>query len=83
MGLGNSRYALGDLIGAERVFRRAAELSPQSGAAFNNLAHVLAEQGRYLEALKMAHRAVGLGEPNGPLYRQTLHEIETMQLKNY
>ncbi|MEE9609774.1 MAG: PA2778 family cysteine peptidase [Desulfatiglandales bacterium] len=82
MGLGNSRYALGDLIGAERVFHRATELYPQSGPAFNNLAHVLAEQGRYLEALKMAHHAVGLGEPNGSLYRQTLHEIETLQLRN-
>ena len=50
MGLGNSRYAIGDLTGAERAFRQAIETNPQNGAAFNNLAHVLAEQGYYAEA---------------------------------
>jgi len=82
MGLGNCRYATGNLIGAERAFRRAIEAHPQNGAAFNNLAHVLADQGRYAEASQMARRAVVLGGPNAPLYRQTLYEIEKLQLRN-
>ena len=83
MGLGNSHYAMGDLIMAEQVFRQATEFHPQSGAAFNNLAHVLAEQGRYPEAIQMARRAVYLGGANESLYRQTLYEIESLQLRNH
>jgi tetratricopeptide (TPR) repeat protein len=82
MGLGNSRYALGNLTGAERAFRRAIEAHPQNGAAFNNLAQVLAEQGYYPEALQMVRRAVALGGPNEPLYLQTLDEIEKLQNMN-
>jgi tetratricopeptide (TPR) repeat protein len=82
MGLGNSRYALGDLIGAEMAFRRATEVQPQDGEPFNNLAHVLAEQGCYAEALQMVRRAVALGGPNEALYRQTLDEIEKLQDMN-
>jgi tetratricopeptide (TPR) repeat protein len=78
MGLGNCRYALGDLIGAELAFRHAADVHPRSGASFNNLAHVLAEQGRYAEALQMAIRAVDIGGPNKPLYLQTLQEIQAI-----
>ena len=78
MGLGNSRYALGDLIGAEQAFRNAAEAHPKSGESFNNLAHVLAEQGRYPEALQMAIRAVNIGGVNKTLYLRTLQEIRAV-----
>ena len=82
IGLGNSRYAMGNLIGAEQAFRHATEIHSQSGEAFNNLAHVLAEQGRSSEALKNARRAIAIGGPRESLYRQTLHEIKTSQLRN-
>jgi tetratricopeptide (TPR) repeat protein len=78
MGLGNCRYRLGDLLGAEQAFRQVAETYPGSGAAFNNLAHVLAEQGRYAEALEMATRAVALGGASKSLYLQTLREIQAV-----
>ena len=78
MGLGNCCYALGDLVGAEQAFRHATEAHPSSGAAFNNLAHVLAEQGRYAEALQMAIRAVNIGGANQSLYLQTLQEIQAI-----
>ncbi|UCG67396.1 MAG: PA2778 family cysteine peptidase [Deltaproteobacteria bacterium] len=78
MGLGNCRYKLGDLGGAERAFRRATEAHSTSGEAFNNLAHVLAEQGRYDEALQMATQAVDIGGANKSLYVQTLREIQAM-----
>jgi tetratricopeptide (TPR) repeat protein len=76
MGLGNSCYELGDLENAELAFRRAAEAHPASGAAFNNLAHVLLAQGRRAEALAAARRAVSLGGPQLDLFRKTLDEIQ-------
>jgi Tfp pilus assembly protein PilF len=78
MGLGNCCYALGDLVGAEQAFRHATEAHLGSGAAFNNLAHVLAEQGRYAEALQMAIRAVNIGGANQSSYLQTLQEIQAI-----
>jgi tetratricopeptide (TPR) repeat protein len=76
MGLGNSRYAMGNLEKAEEAFRRAAELCPACGDAFNNLAHVLAAQGRYEEAEDAAREALRLGGPNEAVYRETMEEIK-------
>jgi Tfp pilus assembly protein PilF len=63
MGLGNSFWALRKLTRAETAFREASRLHPTSGAAFNNLAQVLWEQGRQGEALRAVQRAVALGGP--------------------
>ncbi|MDX1488047.1 MAG: PA2778 family cysteine peptidase, partial [Acidiferrobacterales bacterium] len=63
LGLGNSRYALGDLPNAEVAYRQAIHDHPQAAPAFNNLAQVLAEQGRFPEAEVAARRAVQLGGP--------------------
>jgi hypothetical protein len=57
IGLGNSRYAQGDLAGAEEAFRLAARTHPEAAVAFNNLAHVLAELERHGEAQVAARRA--------------------------
>ena len=75
MGLGNTEYALKDLAAAERAFRRASLAHPQSAAALNNLAHVLAGLGRLPEAEDTARRAVALEGPLLPQTRQTLEEI--------
>lgn len=75
IGLGNVEYALKDLAGAERAFRRASETQPPSAAAFNNLAHVLAALGRLEEAEAAARRAVALAGPLLPQARQTLEAI--------
>lgn len=80
IGLGNSHYAIGDLIGAEQAFRNATETHPQSGEAFNNLAHVLADLDRYSEALQMARCAIALGGPRKPIYHQTLREIKKSEV---
>jgi tetratricopeptide (TPR) repeat protein len=77
IGLGNSLYSLGDLTGAESAFRRATTLHPNAAVAFNNLAHVLAEQGRTTEALAAARRALVLGGPGAHVYEQTLREIQS------
>lgn len=76
MGLGNSRYALGDLQSSEEAFRRAAGIEPLSGAAFNNLAHVLLDLGRREDALTAARQAVALGGPLQNVFQKTLEEIE-------
>lgn len=77
LGLGNSRYALGDIRGAEQALRRATQTHPESAAAFNNFAQVLADLNRLPEAQKAAQRAVELGGPQVDTYRETLQQIET------
>ena len=77
MGLGNSHYAVEDLKGAESAFRQATVLHPGAGSAYNNLAQVLLEQGRKLEALAAARKAVSIGGPLGHIYQKTLEEIES------
>ena len=79
MGLGNCRHALGDLVGAEKAFRRAIEVCQTCGDSYNNLAHVLAEQKRYAAAMKAAQEALRLGGPNQEIYRQTLEDIKQMK----
>jgi len=79
MGLGNSKYALKDLHSAEKAFREAARLHPTSGAAFNNLAQVLWEEGRRKEALVAAQKAVTLGGPESATFRKTLQEMQRKQ----
>jgi tetratricopeptide (TPR) repeat protein len=77
IGLGNTRYALGDLASAEEAFRRAVRFHPASAAAYNNLAQTLADQGRYADAETAARRAVTLGAdgPLSPSLQKTLDEI--------
>ena len=77
MGMGNSYYYMGDLKGAENVFRQATELHPQSAPAFNNLAQVLLEQGRKQEALAAAQQAVAIGGPMKAEFEKTLREIQS------
>ena len=76
IGLGNAYYAAGDLSSAEGAFREAARNSPESGAAFNNLAQVLWEQGKVSEALGAARTAVRLGGAMIHVYQKTLNDIE-------
>jgi len=76
IGMGNAEYALKDLAGAERAFRQATVARPASAAAFNNLAQVLAEQGRLEEAESAARRAVELAGPMLSESRKTLEEIQ-------
>ncbi len=75
IGLGNSRYALDDLPGAEAAYRQATQDHPDAAPAFNNLAQVLADQGRLREAEEVARRAVQLGGPLLEQYHHTLQEI--------
>lgn len=76
IGSGNNAYRLHDLTQAENIFRQATLDHPDSVAAFNNLAQILAEQTRYEEALHAAHQAVSLGGPLLHTAEETLADIE-------
>lgn len=75
MGRGNSAYALHDLDTAEAAFQQASREHPDAAAAFNNLANILAERGKFSDALVAAERAVNLGGPLLPTTQATLDEI--------
>ena len=75
MGLGNTAYALGRTAEAESAFRTAASAHPLTGAAFNNLAQTLADQGKLEAALDAARKAVSLGGASLPASQATLEEI--------
>jgi tetratricopeptide (TPR) repeat protein len=75
MGRGNTAYALKDLDTAESAFRQAARDHPNAAAAFNNLAHILAQRGKLDDALDAAERAVSLGGPLLSTTQSTLNEI--------
>jgi hypothetical protein len=81
MGLGNSRYALGDVSGAETAFRQATVDHPESGAAFNNLAQTLADQKKWPDARAAAQQAVERGGPQLDTFRETLKQIEAQFLE--
>jgi Flp pilus assembly protein TadD len=77
IGLGNARYAVGNIAGAEEAFRRALKHHPNSLAAQNNLAQTLLEQRRFDEAETTARRALDLAtdKPELGAIRETLEEI--------
>lgn len=76
IGLGTSAYAAGDKPAALEAFDRAAAAHPESGAAHNNRASVLADLGRLEEARASARKAVALGGPWREVAQRTLQEIE-------
>ncbi len=74
-GLGNVRYALSDLVGAEAAYRQAIAARPgAAGPAWNNLAYVLAGLQRNEEAIRAAREAVA-SDPDDANYRSTLTEL--------
>jgi len=74
-GLGNVRYTLKDLDGAEDAYRRAIAAQPEAaGPAWNNLAYVLAALGHKDEAVLAARQAVA-SDPEDTNYRSTLTEL--------
>jgi hypothetical protein len=59
----NRLYAQRDLAGAESILRAASQAHPTATDILNNLAQVLAEQGRNVEALVVIDRAATLPGP--------------------
>lgn len=76
LGIGNSRYGMRDLKGAEQGFRRLIQIHPSAIPAHNNLAQVMAEQGKRREALVTIAQGLTL-TPKGHPLRATLEETRT------
>jgi Flp pilus assembly protein TadD len=72
---------MGNLADARKAFAKAVDLHPQSAAAYNNLAQVLADQGQLAEALEAARHAVAIGGPMSAVYQSTLTEIQSKKRK--
>lgn len=79
IGLGNHRFLAGDPEGAVAAFETLLSVRPAYPPALNNLAHVLASQGRYEMAEDYAEQAVA-AEPENPAWRGTLEEIRRAAL---
>jgi hypothetical protein len=77
IGLANSYYAAGDLPAAEGVLYRALQLAPTDGIVYNNLAHILWEQGKAEPARDYARKAVEIGGPHQETFRATLQQIQS------
>lgn len=73
---GNYAYDLGDLTRAEQLFIKASQTHPDSAAAFNNLAQVLSDQGKYDAALEKIMHALQIAGPLKKIMLDTLSEIE-------
>lgn len=76
LGLGNSRYALGQREEAAEAFEKACNAEPPAAVACNNLAQVRLEQGRFPEARGAILRAIELGGPFLANFQETLREID-------
>jgi len=75
IGLANTLYALGDLPGAERVLRGAAQRAPDNPIVLNNLAQTLSDQNRDGEALPIIERANKVGGPHAAAVEDTRRGI--------
>jgi len=76
--LGNLAYRKGDLADAERHYRAALKYDVRNADVMNNLATVLADQGRMTEALEMIGRALEV--ECKPAYLDTYRRITTPPL---
>lgn len=75
VGLANASYAMNDLVFAEETLKDAVIRHPNSKIIANNLAIVLSEQGKTLEAKLFAQRALDLGLAEDKESRIALEKI--------
>ena len=75
LGLGNIAYGQDELDAAVAHYRAATQADPAMGAAWNNLAVALAEQGDLAGARSAAETALATADGHEAAYRETLAEI--------
>jgi tetratricopeptide (TPR) repeat protein len=80
MGLGNTRYATGDLAGATLAYRGAIRANPDYLPPRNNLASLLADGGCFEAALAELETAKRLAAPDSPLW--PLLETTTREVRS-
>lgn len=76
LGMGNTAYAQGQRAQAAQAYEAAVRAHPDFADAWNNLAQVRLELGRRDAARDAARRAVALGGPRLPQYRELLDRVE-------
>ncbi|QPF74589.1 PA2778 family cysteine peptidase [Roseateles sp. DAIF2] len=76
LGAGNSAYAAADLAAAEQAYRAALSTEPKLADGWNNLAQVLLDQGRPVEARAALQRALELGGPRLALYQAFAQRLD-------
>lgn len=76
LGAGNSAYALGQREAAARAYRQTVTQYPDFADGWNNLAQVLMELGRRVEASQAIARAVALGGARLPDYLSLQAQID-------
>ena len=69
LGLGNTAYAMGDLGAAASAYQQAVQAHPDYADAWNNLAQVLLELGKPMDASAAITKAVALGGPRLVAYQ--------------
>lgn len=75
IGMSNVDYEDGNLADAEAVLRNANERHPKSLVLLNNLAHVVSDQGRHDEAMRLIDEAVAQGGPFATAAQTTRAQI--------
>ncbi len=63
-----ARHGAGDLDGAIRLYRRAIELDPRAGDAYNNLANLLAGQDKVLAAIACLRRGSAVAPNSATIF---------------
>jgi tetratricopeptide (TPR) repeat protein len=77
LGAGNTAYAQGQLERASAAYQAAASQHPDFADAWNNLAQVRLEQGRFQEAATAVARAVALGGARAGRYLTLQAKIQS------
>lgn len=81
-GLGNARYAEGDLDGARAAWERYVTQNPDDPAGLNNLAVVLAESGCLRRGQALAKAALARLSTESPMYADVLDTLEDLQTES-
>lgn len=77
-GQGLARQRAGDVAGAIVLYRRAIELNPHLGEAYNNLATLLNAEGKEMASVACLRRAVAVAPPSAVLYANLGHFLRRL-----
>ena len=77
-GQGNSAYAMGEYVAAEKAYRSALMIDPQKAEVWNNLAYVLAQLGQHELSMGAISRALEL-DPENPNFTNSYNELANWQ----
>ena len=73
-GQGNSAYAMGEFVAAEKAYRAALLIDAQKAEVWNNLAYVLAQLGQHESSMGAISRALEL-DPDNQNFKDSYDEL--------